>query len=348
MTNDSSPAGSTPPAVSSQVSRKRWNPLVLTLGAAGLFLVLFLGVTASLVASRLGGGSATTTGGTKAKFFGGTGSGHVGILEIKGAILDSKRTLEKLEALVEDDSVKAIVVRLNSPGGAVGPSQEIYEAIKRVKKPVVSSMGSIAASGAYYIACGTPKVYANPGTITGSIGVIMEFANLEKLYEWAKIKRYSIKTGKFKDAGAEYREMGPEERELLQAMVDDVLEQFKKAVADGRRLTPSRVTELADGRIFSGAQAKAVRLVDELGTLQDAIEDAAKLAGLTGKPSVVYPAPPKRNLMDFILSDSRGEDAETSSIVERLIDQVASRFVPASSGRGMLEPGIYWLWHGAL
>src|SRR4029077_13140783 len=146
-----------------------------------------------------------------------------------------------------DSDVKAIVLRLNSPGGAVAPSQEIYQAVKNYKKPIVASMSSVAASGAYYVACGAKKVYANPGTITGSIGVIMEFANLEKLYEWAKIKRFSIKTGRFKDVGAEYREMTADERALLQNMVDDVLSQFTLAVSEGRNIPLETVKEIADG-----------------------------------------------------------------------------------------------------
>jgi protease-4 len=172
----------------------------------------------------------------------------------------------------------------------------------------------------------------------------MQFTNLEKLYDWAKITRYSIKTGKFKDAGAEYRPMTPEERELLQGMINDTLAQFKAAVAEGRKLTQAEVDAVADGRIFSGSQARQAKLVDELGSLQDAIDDAARQAKIEGKPKVVYPEKPRRRLIDWLLSDD-GEDSETESrartatglgvVIEKVLD------LPKPSLQ--LEPGIYWL-----
>lgn len=269
----------------------------------------------------------------------------VGVLEIKGVITDSKKILAKLERLNENDSVKGIVIRLDSPGGAVGPSQEIYEAVKRIKKPVVASMGSVAASGAFYIACGAPKVYANPGTLTGSIGVIMEFANLEKLYDWAKIKRFAIKTGKFKDAGAEYREMTAEDRALLQGVVDDVLGQFKSAVSAGRKLSAEKVATVADGRIFSGFQAKQLGLVDELGTLDDAVAEVAKQAKISGKPKVVYPEIRKANFLFELLRDNDiDDDAESRSIGDLL--GIKSLVSEAKKSVPVLNPGLYWLWQG--
>jgi len=265
------------------------------------------------------------------------------------------KILKQLERFEEDSDVRAVVLRLNSPGGAVAPSQEIYEAVKQFPKPVVASMASVAASGAYYIACGAEKVFANPGTITGSIGVIMEFANLEKLYEWAKVKRFAIKTGRFKDSGADYKSMAPEDRALLQGMVDDVLIQFKKAVAEGREMTMEQVTAVADGRIFSGAQAKRAKLVDELGTLQDAVMEAGKLAKIKGKPNVVYPSKPRRSgLLDLMLDDrASSEDAQSVfDLVSKFLGAGASAEAPVSA-RGLvrealtgLSPGVYWLWTG--
>ena len=216
-------------------------------------------------------------------------------------------------------------------------------------------MSSVAASGAYYIACGAKKVFANPGTITGSIGVIMEFINLQHLYEWAKVQRYAIKTGKFKDMGAEYREMGAEERQLLQGMVDDVLGQFRKAVSLGRHLPLDQVVAIADGRIFSGQQAKAAHLVDELGTLQDAVNEAGKEAKIEGKPHVVYPEPQSRNrLLDLLTDDGSTRDQESqmpdlapgAGLFHRLAQAVLGPGV-ASELPATLEPGVYWLWKGA-
>lgn len=298
------------------------------------------------------------------------GKGAVGVVELNGVIMESKRIVKKLERFEEDKDIKAVVLRLNSPGGAVAPSQEIYEVVKNYKKPLVVSMSSVAASGAYYIASGSKKVFANPGTITGSIGVIMEFANLEKLYNWAKIQRYVIKTGKFKDSGAEYREMSPEERELLQGMVDDVLVQFKQAVAEGRKLTMEQVTALADGRIFSGSQAKKVHLVDELGSFQDAVKVAAEQGGIKGKPHLVYAEKQKIKLLDLILDDRNddysesSEDSSTSiqkpmSLLEGLIGILSGRSlsevvrsenisnaVHSMGSSSQVAPGIYWLWTG--
>ena len=234
--------------------------------------------------------------------------------------------------------------------------QEIHDAIQRFPRPKVVSMGSVAASGGYYIAVAADKVYANAGTITGSIGVIMEFANLEKLYEWAKIKRFSIKTGKFKDAGAEYREMRPEERELLQGMVDDVLLQFKTAVATGRKLTMGEVTPIADGRVFSGTQAKALHLVDELGGIEDAVAEAGKLAGIVGKPKVITDEKRKGSL-DFLQDlagldgggdDESSESRSSSTHIADILQKAVSGAIGIGPMKAALAPGVYWIWKGAL
>ncbi|MCM2322255.1 MAG: signal peptide peptidase SppA [Oligoflexia bacterium] len=329
-----------------QASKRKLNPLALVLILSSAFFVIFLLVSGILFLTRAPSGGAKQ-GPTAALFR----SGTVAVVELNGVIMDSRKMLKKLERLEEDGDVTAVVLRLNSPGGAVAPSQEIYEAVKKFKKPLVASMGSVAASGAYYIACGAKKIYANPGTITGSIGVIMEFANLAKLYEWAKVERYSIKTGKFKDVGATYRAMPPEERALLQGMVDDVLGQFKQAIVDGRKLAPAHVAAIADGRIFSGNQAKSAKLVDELGTLQDAVNGVAKLAGIKGKPEVVYADDLKRRrLLDFLIDDmSKDEDSETSrSGVAEVVSGVLG--LPRQGDAwsvGALPQGIYWLWRGS-
>ncbi|MGK5081846.1 signal peptide peptidase SppA [Bdellovibrionota bacterium FG-1] len=328
---------------------KRLNPLTWVLALSSVFFMVFLIISGGIYLYHSPGQAKE-----KRSFLSG-GGGQVGIIELNGVIMDSKKILKNLEHFADDDEIKAVVLRLNSPGGAVAPSQEIYEAVKAYKKPLVVSMSSVAASGAYYIAMGAKRVYANPGTITGSIGVIMEFVNLQKLYEWAKVQRYSIKTGKFKDAGAEYREMTTEERELLQTMVNDVLLQFKKAVATGRKLSMEKVDAIADGRIFSGAQAKALNLVDELGTLDMAIADAARQAKITGKPHSVYPERRRSSRLLELLMDEGAHDesaAESSvSPVRGVVAQLARAFLGERAEQvtreALPEPGVYWLWKGA-
>ncbi len=323
--------------------KRSWNPLVIVLGLSAVFFVLFIAVSAALFFSGGRKGPAAKPG-----IFGG---GGVGIVELKGVIMDSRKVVKRLEKMDEDKDVKAVVLRIDSPGGSVAPSQEIHEAVKRFKKPIVVSMASVAASGGYYVAVGAKKIYANPGSITGSIGVIMEMANLEKLYEWAKIKRYAIKTGKFKGMGAEYKELTPEERALLQNMIDDVLVQFKTAVAEGRKMKMEEVDAVADGRIFSGSQAKKARLIDEVGTMQDAIDEAARMAQIKGKPRVIYPDKPRQRLLQYLLDDRDPEDPE---VVSRGLSGWVSQILGFSSDSRSLEervtgitPGVYYLWNGA-
>ena len=243
--------------------------------------------------------------------------------------------------------MKAVVVRLDSPGGSVAPSQEIYEAVKKLdaKKPVVMSMGSVAASGAYYVSCGGRKVFANAGTLTGSIGVIMEFLNLKDLYQWAKVKRFALTTGKFKNSGADYKDMSPEERAQLQALIDDVLVQFREAVGKGRKLGAAQVVAVSDGRIFSGAQAKKLGLVDAIGTLQDAIKEAAVLGKIEGKPRVLYPDRPRAKLLEFLLDQRQDEDQDGSDSTwgGNLLAEAFQRL----TGSAPRPAGLYLLWTGS-
>lgn len=234
-------------------------------------------------------------------------------LQLKGVIMDGKRLLTPLIKYRDDDSIKAIVIEINSPGGVVGPSQEIYEEIKRAreeyKKPIVAVSTGVMASGAYYAAVAADKIVVAPGTMMGSIGVIMEFMNLEKLYEWAKVSRFSISTGKFKDSGAEYRTMRDDEKALFQDLVNDVYEQFVEAVADGRNLKKDFVKQYADGRVFTGRQGTELGFADEIGTLEDSYQIAADLAGLGDDYDVFEPPHPRPSLWDLIPSD----DEEASS-----------------------------------
>ncbi|HBR22331.1 MAG TPA: signal peptide peptidase SppA [Nitrospiraceae bacterium] len=213
----------------------------------------------------------------------------VAVVRIEGPIMDSKNTTDEIKGYLKDASIKAIVLRVDSPGGAVAPSQEIYEEVKKatLKKKVIVSMGSVAASGGYYISAPADRIIANPGTLTGSIGVIMEIPNIEGLMNKIGVKTEVIKSGRHKDIASAFRKMGKEERLILQGVLDDVHEQFIKAVSEGRKIPFDEVKKLADGRIFTGRRAMEVRLVDELGTLEDAIATAGRLAGIKGEPEVV-------------------------------------------------------------
>ncbi len=213
----------------------------------------------------------------------------VAVLRVEGPILDSKATIEELTEYVKDPSVKAIVLRVDSPGGVVPPCQEIYEEVKKAvaKKKIIVSMGSAAASGGYYISAPATRIFANPGTLTGSIGVIMELPNIEGLLNKVGVKAEVIKSGKYKDMASMFRSMGGKERNILQGVLDDVHQQFIDVVAEGRKMSPEEVKKIADGRVFTGRQAMNAGLVDEMGDLEDAIKAAGRLAGIKGEPTVV-------------------------------------------------------------
>ena len=236
----------------------------------------------------------------------------IGLVEVKGVILDSEETVKQLSELKKNDRVKAVALRIDSPGGVVGPSQEIYAEVKKLgaKKKVVVSMGSLAASGGYYIAAPAAMIMANPGTITGSIGVLMKFSNIEGLMGKVGMKAFTLKTGNYKDAGSPTRPMTDQDKAMLQNVIDNVHSQFVKAVADGRKLPIEEIRKIADGRILTGEQALALKLIDKIGTLQDAIEEAGKLAGIKGEPQVIRPARKKRLLLDMLVEESASRISE--------------------------------------
>jgi protease-4 len=213
----------------------------------------------------------------------------VAVVEVTGMIVDSAGTIEELKDYAKDASVKAIVLRINSPGGAVAPAQEIYDEILKVKqkKKVVVSMGAVAASGGYYIAAPADRIVANAGTLTGSIGVIMELPNVSGLMEKIGIQTQVIKSGRHKDIASVFKELTPKEREILQAVLDDVHNQFIEAVSTARDMKFEDIKKLADGRIFTGRKALELGLIDELGNMEDAIMVAGRLSGIKGEPEVV-------------------------------------------------------------
>ncbi|HIJ95228.1 MAG TPA: signal peptide peptidase SppA [Desulfuromonadales bacterium] len=271
---------------------------VIVIGLVILCSVTALFAVSVKIASMLIGGDETTL----------TGKQGVGLVEVKGMILDSKETIRQLRYFLKKEDVKAVVLRVDSPGGIVAPSQEIYAEVKKfaAKKKIIVSMGSLAASGGYYISAPASVIYANPGTITASIGVILKLSNIEILMDKIGIKSHTLKTGKFKDSGSPLRELSAEDRAMLQAVIDNTHEQFVAAVATGRKLPIESVRAIADGRILSGEQAMKLQLVDRLGTLQDALEEAGTLAGISGEPEILLPPKKKVNYMDVLVDGAEG------------------------------------------
>lgn len=236
-------------------------------------------------------------------------SNKVGVVEVSGVITDARSTLNNLKKFRDSAAIKAIVLRVNSPGGAVGPSQEILAEVNRTKqqKKVVASLGTVAASGGYYIASGADVILANPGTLTGSLGVIMNFTNIEQLTQKLGIELFQLKAGRFKDAGSPTRPMTPVEREYFQKLLDNVHEQFILDVARGRRMLLHKVRVVADGRVFTGEMAKQLGLVDQIGNLTEAIDLAGRLAGITGKVEPVFPPRERFSLFRLLLGDDPEE-----------------------------------------
>jgi protease-4 len=234
-------------------------------------------------------------------------SDRVQVVDIQGEILDSREVLEQLKRYEDSDSIKAILLNIYSPGGGVASSQELYAEVKRLRekhdKIVVAYMSSTGASGAYYVACAADKIIANPGTVVGSIGVVAEFINYSELMEWAKIKDVIFKTGEFKDTGNPTRPLTERERTYFQGLIDDMYVQFVDAVASGRSMDLEEVRALADGRVFTGRDAKEKKLIDEIGNFQDAVDLTAKLAGISGKPRLVRPVRQRVTLLDVLTTD---------------------------------------------
>ena len=230
----------------------------------------------------------------------------IGVVLIEGVIADSREIIEQIDELNDDDGIRAVVLRINSPGGGVAASQEIYRAVRKLqtKKKVIVSMGSVAASGGYLIAAAADRIVANPGTVTGSISAVMHFADVQELMKKVGVRSSVIKSGKFKDIGSPVRDMTAEEKQLIQGIVDDIYDQFVRTIAEDRKIPLEQVQSLADGRIFSGRQALQLKLVDELGSLEDAVLLAGRLAGIEGKPAVVYAEKKKTNLWKYLLEST--------------------------------------------
>jgi protease-4 len=270
----------------------RKHPVILGLGLLlliGLFFLLLMALMGSLFGQR------TLTWGE-----------HIGVVTIEGVIRDSQEISRQLNTFGKDGSIKAVVLRIDSPGGGVAPAQEIYDAVLAVKKKkkVVASMGSLAASGGYLIACAADRVVANPGTVTGSISAIMHFANAEELLKKIGLKSSVVKSGRFKDIGTPTRPMTEDEKALIQSLVDDTYDQFLEAVSKGRRIPKEDLRRIADGRVFTGRQAQKLGLVDELGDLNYTVRLAGTLSGIKGEPDVIYPVKKKSTFWELILQQA--------------------------------------------
>ncbi|HUV51205.1 MAG TPA: signal peptide peptidase SppA [Anaerolineae bacterium] len=243
------------------------------------------------------------------------GGEKVGIVELTGNITSSRDIIHSLKYFRENSSIKAIVIRIDSPGGAVGPAQEIFREIRKTvkTKKVIASMGTVAASGGYYVAAGADGIVANPGTITGSIGVIMSFANFQELFRKIGLVPVVVKSGLYKDIGSPVREMTKDEENILQNLSDQIHKQFIVDIANGRSMDLSIVEGLADGRIFTGEEAKNLGLIDRLGNLEDAIEWAGRMGGIKEKISAVYAPKKKFSILKFIAESSVKEIANMIS-----------------------------------
>ena len=271
-----------------------------------LLVIFIIGFTGILIGMLISGESQRA------------GGDGVAVINVDGIIIDSDPYIKSIRKIRETDSVKAVVVRINSPGGSVATSQEVYEELKNLgeEMPVIASMGTVAASGGYYIACAASTIYANPGTITGSIGVIAQFASYEQLLEWAKVEVEVIKSGEFKDLGSPLRKMPEAEKAYLQMLIDSVHSQFKDTVSKRRNLSPEKVVSLSDGKIFTGSRARELGLVDRIGTLETAIAEARKLGGLDEDSWIgEYPVR-KKTLLDFVFPETLAERAILSSPVK--------------------------------
>lgn len=260
--------------------------------------------------------------------FGGFGE-KIAVVDLDGVILSPKQVVSQLKKFADDDSIKAIILHVNSPGGGVAASEEIYREVKRIhddkKKRIVASIETVGASGAYYVASASDKIYADKGSIVGSIGVIAQWVNYAELLQWAKLKSITLKAGEFKDTGNPAREMTPAEKEYLQGMIDNMHSQFIQAVADGRKQKEADIRLIANGKVWTGEQAYSMKMVDQIADFEDAVKDTAKAVGIKGEPSLVYPPRPKRSGLDLMF----GDVSDYLPTREKLLEQ---------------QVGFYYLW----
>ncbi|MGE5735097.1 MAG: signal peptide peptidase SppA [Acidobacteriota bacterium] len=287
----------------------------------GAFFLFVLAVFA-LVYITLHSGQQTAS-------FGSSFGDKIAVVDLEGVILSPKSTVDQLKKYADDDSVKAIILHVNSPGGGVAASEEIYREVKRIrdekKKRIVAAIESVGASGAYYVSSATNKIYADEGSIVGSIGVISEWVNYGDLLHWAKLKAIVMKAGEFKDTGNPTREMTPSEQQYLQSLIDNMHSQFIQAVADGRKMKYQDVKVIADGKVWTGQQAASMKLIDQVADFQAAVKDTAKSVGISGEPTLVRPEKERKTVLDLLFGD-------------------ISQYLPTREKLMEQQMGFYYLW----
>ncbi len=259
--------------------------------------------------------------------------GSIAVVDIDGVILSAEDTENDLHKFADDDSVKAIILHVNSPGGGAAASQEIYHEVLEIrekkKKPIVVSIESVGASGAYYIASAADKIYANQASVVGSIGVIAEWVNYGELMKWAKLKQVTFKAGDLKEAGTPTRDPTPAEAAYLQSLIDNMHQQFIDDVAKGRKMPVSTIEPIASGRVWTGQQALPMHLIDKVGTFRDCLMDTAESVGIKGEPNVVRPVKPRRGLLDVVAGDTDLSILNPAKMVSKAMEE---------------NPGFYFLW----
>jgi len=255
--------------------------------------------------------------------------GKIGIVDLEGVILNPKQTIDALHKFADDKSILAIIIHINSPGGGAAASEEIYREVKRIRdekrKRIVASISTVGASGAYYVASATDKIYSDEASIVGSIGVIAEWFNYEELVRWAKLRAIVFKAGEFKDTGSPLREMTPAEKQYFQGLIDNMHQQFIHSVAEGRHMPEDGIRSLADGKVWTGQQALGLKLIDQIGDFQTAVKETADAVGIHGKPSLVRYRKPRVNLLDLLFGD-------------------VSEYLPDGAKLLQTNVGFYYLW----
>jgi protease IV len=285
--------------------------LWIVIGGGAFFLFVLAVFTLVYITLRTG---------DRTSALGGFGD-KIGVVDLEGVIITPSVVVPQLKKFADDDSIKAIILHVNSPGGGVAASEEIYREVKRIrdekKKRIVASIETLGASGAYYVSCATDKIYADNGSIVGSIGVISEWFNYGDLLRWAKLKDITMKAGEFKDTGSPTREMTPAEKEYLQSLIDNMHTQFIQAVADGRKAKFDDIKAIADGKVWTGEQALSMKLIDQVGDFQTAVDDTAKAVGIKGEPVLVHSEKERKTVLDLLF----GDVSEWLPTREKLLDQ---------------------------